>query len=317
LRDGLLKVNVQLSLIQMSGKTAVQMSQSPNDLAGTAIHLAIERTNQAVSVEKENERLREKLAKNLQLIGDFELSLPRTQLLEAQLRAKEAELEQKRRDLARLQTSLIRALKAQAGKEPEVPSLKPIPIVMNRVQQFVYQLTEAAAEKGALAVPIISILSVTQSLTKLYDTLAETGNLTETPEEKTARLQSYMSAQKEVLALLQATVAAAKAKTAQEAPPQKPNPPPVEDAPPPKSDAPPAEEPSPQKSDAPPANDASPQKSDAPPANDASPQTSDTPPAEEPSPPKSDAPPAANDGPSATEKPTPAQGDDQAGDDAS
>jgi hypothetical protein len=205
--------------IQLSGKTPAQMSESPSDLASSAIQLAVDTASQADSVEKENEKLRKKLDKNLRLIAEFELALPRTQSLQAQLRTKAAEIEQKRRGLAGLQAALIQALKTQAQNEPEVPSLKPIPIVMNRVQDFVYELTEAAAEKNALAVPIVSILAVAQSLSKLYDTLVETGNLTETPDEKAARMQNYLVAQKEILALLQATVAAAKAKHTEAPPP--------------------------------------------------------------------------------------------------
>jgi hypothetical protein len=183
-----------------------------SDIAGTAIRLALETTAQTLAIEKETESLRQSLAANLQLIGDFEASVPRADALRAQLREKEALIAQKRSDLISLQAALIGVLKNQPPQQEISPdALKPIPIAMNRVQQFVYHLTESAIEQQAVGVPITAVLGVAAAFHRLYDVLVSTGRIQETEGEKERRNAGYAGSREEVIALLRQLAATAKA----------------------------------------------------------------------------------------------------------
>jgi hypothetical protein len=190
-----------------------------SDIAGTAIRLAIDTTAQTVAIEKETEKLRQSLAANLQLIDGFEASVPRADALRAQLREKEALIARKRADLISLQATLIGALTTKRPQESVSPeSLKALPIVMNRVQQFVCKVTEDAAEQQAVRVPITALLGIADALRKLYDALVSTGRLQETDAERERRNAGYAASREEVIALLREIAAKAKAVPAEPKP---------------------------------------------------------------------------------------------------
>ncbi|OHT00068.1 hypothetical protein TRFO_33302 [Tritrichomonas foetus] len=177
---------------------------SSSDLGVAAINLAIETTSNALAVEQENAKLREQLHKNQQLLDDFDVAAPRAQLLQKQLKEKEALLEQKRKDLVEVQAAIISTLKNQSQEDPVQPSLESIPVVMNRVQRFVTDLTEAAVDQKTIAVPILQLFKVTDALNKLYDALVDTKVIAETKEEKEARVRAYVESQQEIITKLRA-----------------------------------------------------------------------------------------------------------------
>jgi hypothetical protein len=139
------------------------------------------------------------------------------------LHEKEAEIAEKRSDLIALQSALIKAVQNPKSQNlPNPESLKAIPIVMSRVQNFVYHLSEGAIDQGILTVPINAVLGVTDAIGKLYDVLVDTGKLQETPEQKNERIAKYTERRQEVIAVLQRAVAQAKARKAAAAEPDPP-----------------------------------------------------------------------------------------------
>ena len=175
-----------------------------SDLGVAAINLAIETTNNALAVEQENLKLKEQLRKNQQLLEDFDSAIPRAQYLQTQLKEKQAILEQKQKDLVEIQNSIISMLKNQGQDEQVQPSLESIPIVMNRVQRFVTDLSEAAVDQKSIAIPIVQLFKVTDALNKLYDALVDTKVIEETKEEKEQRTKNYVEAQQEIISKLRA-----------------------------------------------------------------------------------------------------------------
>jgi hypothetical protein len=199
------KINV---LSQFLGKTANTMSAE--DLAAKTIQMAIETTSNAISVEQENQKMREQLKKNLDVLGDFDAATPRAQGLQAQLREKQAELEEKRKSLVEIQGAVIRAIKQQeqGGGNTAQEQLEVVPIIMNRIQKFVSDLSDAAVEQKSIAIPILSVFEVVQSLNKLYDALLDKEIIKESPEAKEERVRRLVSAQQEILVKLQAIMEA-------------------------------------------------------------------------------------------------------------
>lgn len=184
------------------------MSSSPADLSAAAIKLAIETTANAIVVEQENAKLHEQLQKNLQLLGDFEIAAPRAQLLQKQLKEKEALLEQKRQELVEVQQSIISTLQnqSQAPIDQGQQSLAAIPTVMNHVQKLITDLTEEAVNQKTIAVPILSLFKAAGVINSLYETLSNNGIIQETQEEKQERINTFVSTQQDILTKLREVV---------------------------------------------------------------------------------------------------------------
>jgi len=172
-----------------------------SDLAIRALQFAIETTKNCKTVEDENKALREQLKKNLQLLNDYEEAAPRAKILREQLKVKEQKLENKRKELIELQDAIISTLKSQ--KQPKESnsqeSLAPIPIVMNRIQQLVMNLSETAVDQKTTAVPILSLFKASDALNQLFDALVEQKIIEEGPQEREARIKQFVSAQQQVL----------------------------------------------------------------------------------------------------------------------
>lgn len=177
---------------------------SSSDVGAAALQLAVETTLNVSAIEKENERLRGELQKNLEKLRDVDTAVAHTQALQETLKAKEAELEQKRKDLIEIQSAIIGTLKAQAQEAPAAPqpSMESIPVVMNRVQKFVTDLTESAVDQKSIAIPVFSLFKVTDMLSKLYDAVVEAKIIEETDEERRQRSDAYAAAQQEILSEL-------------------------------------------------------------------------------------------------------------------
>lgn len=181
---------------------------SPADLSAAAIKLAIETTTNALVVEQENAKLHEQLQKNLQLLGDFEIAAPRAQLLQKQLKEKEAILEQKRQELVEVQQSIISTLQnqSQAPIDQGQQSLAAIPTVMNHVQKLITDLTEEAVNQKTIAVPILSLFKAAGVINSLYETLSNNGIIQESQEEKQERINTFVSTQQDILTKLREVV---------------------------------------------------------------------------------------------------------------
>lgn len=187
------------------------MASSPADLSAAAIKLAIETTTNALVVEQENAKLKEQLQKNLQLLGDFEIAAPRAQLLQKQLKEKEAILEQKRQELVEVQQSIISTLQnqSQAPIDQGQQSLAAIPTVMNHVQKLITDLTEEAVNQKTIAIPILSLFKAAGVINSLYETLSNNGIIQESQEEKQDRINTFVSTQQDILAKLREVVQSA------------------------------------------------------------------------------------------------------------
>jgi hypothetical protein len=191
-----------------------------SERAAAAIQLAVETTSQAIAVEQENEELRKQLKKNEALIESFTAAAPRARALQTQLREKQAEIEQKQKDLIALQSAIIDTLKnpPQPPSQSQEGSLEVIPIVMNSVLKQITTLTEKAIDEKSIGIPILSLFKAAEGLNHLYGTLCDKKIITESPEEKQERIEKYVSTQREILTKLREIVNHAQSEPAEEAP---------------------------------------------------------------------------------------------------
>ena len=190
---------------QQQGQTSPQ-----GDASLRALQFAIQTTLNAKKLKQENDQLRQKLKENEDLLSDFEQAEPRAKALQAELKEKERKLEQKRKELIQIQEAIISTLKSQAQAPQENPmeSLRPIPIVMNNIQDLIMKLTENAVDQRTTAIPVLDLFGVSDKLNRLYDALAEQEIISETPEEKEARNQEFVESQQEILTQLKAMLSA-------------------------------------------------------------------------------------------------------------
>jgi hypothetical protein len=179
-----------------------------SDHATAAIRLAVEATSQATAIEKENEELQSQFKTNASLIASLDAASTHARFLQQQLREKQGEVEQKKKDLIALQGALISTLKnpPQADSSVEPASLEVIPIVMNSVLKYVTDLTEEAINENAIGVPILSLFKTAEALNNLFGALATKHIIQENDEEKHDRVQLYVSAQHEILTQLRNTL---------------------------------------------------------------------------------------------------------------
>ena len=190
---------------------------SPAQLSSAAINLAIETTMNALSVEKENGKIRDQLKENQQILNDFDAAIPRARNLQNKLKEKEALIEQKRKELVELQTSIIATmLKQDQQPQQQEMTAEFIPTVMNQVQKLINDITESAVDQKTLAVPILSLFKVSSAINKLYDTLASSNVIDETNEEKEARIRDFISTQQNILLKLRAIAEGARDDNANE-----------------------------------------------------------------------------------------------------
>ena len=199
----------------MSSKATTQEGQTASQQAGDAslraLQFAIQTTLNARKLKDENEQLKLKLKENEQLLSDFDDAAPRAKSLKAQLKEKEQKLEQKRKELIQIQEAIISTLRAQAQAPQENPAetLRPIPIVMNNIQELIMSLTENAVDNRTTAIPVLDLFGVSDKLNRLYDTLAAEDIISETPEEKDKRNQEFVANQQEILNQLKSLLSAA------------------------------------------------------------------------------------------------------------
>lgn len=170
------------------------------DIGAAAIGLAVETIQNTIAIEQENKNLKEQLSNNLKLMDDFEVVIPRSKALQQQLKEKKDLIEQKRQELVELQKSVIAALvqKPEAGSPPET-SLEAIPIVMNRVQRFITDLSDTAVENKTLAVSILSLVKVNEAIDRLYDAAVDSQVIKETKEERDIRIKNNTNSNQEII----------------------------------------------------------------------------------------------------------------------
>lgn len=180
-----------------------------NNLKQQALLLAAESTANALAIEEENEKLKVEIKENLKAIEEFELSCPKAEELKRQCREKEELVEQKRKDLVELQSAIIKAYTNQKNNvNAPQPSLNSIPIVMNRIQKYITDITDAAVTQKTISISIIALYKLAESLKQLYDNLADekVKIINETPEEKEERIRQYAKSQTDILAQLKANL---------------------------------------------------------------------------------------------------------------
>ena len=185
----------------MSQQQAQQQGQQQGDASLRALQFAIQTTLNSKKLQQENEQLKLKLKENEQLLSDFDDAAPRAKSLKAQLKEKEQKLEQKRKELIQIQEAIISTLKSQAQPRQENPvdSLRPIPLVMNNIQELIMNLTENAVDQRTTAIPVLELFGVSDKLNRLYDALVDQEIISETPEERDQRNQEYVMNQQQIL----------------------------------------------------------------------------------------------------------------------
>ena len=174
--------------------------------ATQAFEMAVNTTINAKVVEDDNASLREELRKNMERLREIEDALPRSKILQQQIKEKEAELAEKQKNLIDLQAAIIATLKA-----PRDTSLQAIPPVMNMIQKFVTDLTENAMRERTLAIPVIQVLRVVDQINAVYDKLVETNTIEETADERAEREEMAHKKREAIQTLLEVVQAQAQA----------------------------------------------------------------------------------------------------------
>ena len=171
------------------------------DLTAKILQFTIDTTLNSKKIEEENNTLREQLKKNEQLLNGFDEATPRARSLQAQLKEKEEKLENKKLELIELQESIIATLRTQSTPKEQNPKeeLAPIPIVLNRIQQMVMNLTETAVDQNTTSIPILSLFKASDLLNHLFDALVDQKIIEENEQEREARIKQFVLAQQQIL----------------------------------------------------------------------------------------------------------------------
>ena len=181
-------------------RATFKMSQ--DKLESTAMQMSIKTITIAKAIEEKNQNIREQILKNNSILDDLDSSSASAQKLDDQLKEKKKILENKQQELIDIQNAIISKIKTQnltsKGKQ-DSESIQAIPIVVNRIQKFINDLTEATIKQQSLSIPITLILKVIESINKLYDSISDADIIKETEEEKLERLRKYQDTQNEIV----------------------------------------------------------------------------------------------------------------------
>ena len=181
-------------------RATFKMSQ--DKLESTAMQMSIKTITIAKAIEEKNQNIREQILKNNSILDDLDSSSASAQKLDDQLKEKKKILENKQQELIYIQNAIISKIKTQnltsKGKQ-DSESIQAIPIVVNRIQKFINDLTEATIKQQSLSIPITLILKVIESINKLYDSISDADIIKETEEEKLERLRKYQDTQNEIV----------------------------------------------------------------------------------------------------------------------
>lgn len=170
------------------------------EIGAAAINLAIETVQNTIAIEQENKNLKDQLSSNMKIMDDLDIVIPRAKMLQQQLKEKKDLIEQKKQELVQLQQSVIASLIQKSEHEPpSETSLEAVPIVLNRVQRFITDLSEAAVDNKTIAVSILSLVKVNEALDRLYDAAVDSQVIKETKEERDARIKTNSNANQEII----------------------------------------------------------------------------------------------------------------------
>lgn len=172
---------------------------SNQDLLAKVIQFSIEKANETKRLEEENQKIEASIEETNEILSQLDDSKETGKQLKAELAKSEEDVKRKQKELIELQNSLVALLKNQQPKDTKHSSLEPIPIVINRIQDFIMKLTETAIDEKTIAVPILSIFKVNDGINSLYDLCVQKDMINETPEERTQRMTQYAQRQQAVI----------------------------------------------------------------------------------------------------------------------
>lgn len=149
--------------------------------------------------KKENKELKLRISENNSLLEQFENSKKQTSEQQKEIIKKKMIIEEKKKELGELQKAYIALLE---GKEREIDSLQPVSIILNRIQDFIMQLSDKAVNDERKATSVRYLLTVCRSINELYNQCVSHSIIEESFEDALIRRNSLREQETEIYEML-------------------------------------------------------------------------------------------------------------------
>lgn len=188
-----------------------------NSFGPKAIQLSIDLNSKADELEAENKKMLAQAHEHVTLLRELDTELPRTKKTQEIISEKKRLLEEKRKELVAVQAAILDTLQNPEENEAEQKPCEILPLVLNRVQALIMQLTDSSVDSGSLSVPVLDIFKAGNTINTLFDAIAQKGLIEESQEEHQERMTKFVSTQKVILGKLQSLVIQAQTSEEEEA----------------------------------------------------------------------------------------------------
>lgn len=161
--------------------------------------------NQKLHIEKK--KMNEELAKNSDLVKEFEMTSPYFDPMTKLIQQKKDELQDKYCQLISLQNLLTHQLENPPKMAKHDNSNKIILVsVLNKIQEIIINVCSSTIDQQSIDIPITDVFNVVILFTKLYDHLVKQNLIKETTEEKEKRETTLTQKQLQILDKLRANL---------------------------------------------------------------------------------------------------------------
>ena len=154
-----------------------------------AADIAAQNINCRNGREENSKVIKQEIEKNHKMINEFLQTLSSTEGKSKNKENKNKEIERKRQELLSLQETLIslKERKTLKKEKKQMNSFEQCPIVVNKIHDILFQLSETAITNPNKKVSVFSMLKAAQIISQLTDLCQSEGFIDETDEEKEKR----------------------------------------------------------------------------------------------------------------------------------
>lgn len=158
------------------------------------------------NIKEKTKILKQQIEKNNAFLQDLKISVQQIRQKQNELMYKKEILEKKRNQLKATQSAIIQQAQfCGNAKESDKTSIsvRTIPVVLNKIQNDIMNLSEIAIDQQQISIPVISLFKVSESLNSIYGALVNQGIINETKEEFDKRNAIFLTNQSSLLNQLQ------------------------------------------------------------------------------------------------------------------
>ena len=183
----------------------MEIPSNPIFIAGQIAVKSMEKKN---STDAESNLIKKRIEKNHVMMNEFVQTLPEAEKRNQILRDKDKIIEERKIMLGELQQSLLLAKESKLNQQFDNDqnlnqSYEPIPIIVSKLLDLLYKLSESALDHADNSVPLQSLLKVNESIEQLIDLCYQEKFITESEEKNEKRKEENKIIQQTILENLQ------------------------------------------------------------------------------------------------------------------